>query len=423
MKSRTIRMIVLLASLACAGIITTQIYWVRKAYALNEQRFDLNVNVALHNLAADLQREQQTPQIRQNPVEQISPGCFTVLVPGQIAQPVLQARLVDVLATQSILTDFQYGLSRPSGRDGFQYTGYYHMPGTGESAQPIHAHPGLQRPQSFFAVCFPHRRSYLFSQLTIWVVSSVVLLLVIGFLCYLLWVIFKQRRLQEVQKDFVSNMTHEFKTPLASIRLSADVLKNPGILQQPQRLLNYATIISNEAMQLTAQVDRVLQMSKAEREGLQLQRSEFVFQDLLRAELPHYAKIATAKNGIISMQLPDKPVKYNGDVTHIKNALTNLIDNAAKYCASQPEINIILRNGDGRVSLAVQDNGLGIDKTKQAMLFDKFYRVHTGNVHDVKGFGIGLNYVRIIARAHGGDVTCASQLGKGSIFTLILPLT
>jgi two-component system phosphate regulon sensor histidine kinase PhoR len=218
-------------------------------------------------------------------------------------------------------------------------------------------------------------------------------------------------------------MTHEFKTPLASIRLGADVLKNPNIVNQPQRLLSYATIISNEAMQLTAQVDRILQMSKAESEGLQLNRAEFVWQELLRAELPRYARLAEAREGSVSMQLPDKAIPFKGDIAHLKSALFNLVDNAVKYSFAPPIVQICLKQQDGRLLLAVRDQGIGIDKTSQQLIFERFFRVHTGNVHDVKGFGIGLNYVRIIARAHGGDVICVSQLGKGSTFTLILPLS
>jgi two-component system phosphate regulon sensor histidine kinase PhoR len=423
MKSRTIRVIVVLAMLACAGIITTQVYWVRKAYALSEQRFNLNVNVALRNMASAILRDQGLPPMRYSPVEQVSPGCFTVQINAHVEKTVLEDQLAAALTAQNVVTDFQYGLSANNQSGAMEYAGDHHMPGSGESSVSQRYLPSLKRENHYIAVCFPNRRSYLLSEMTIWAISSIVLLLVMGFLCYLLWVIFKQRRLSEVQKDFVANMTHEFKTPLASIRLSADVLKNPGILKQPQRLLNYATIISNEAMQLTAHVERVLQMSKAEREGLQLNRSEFVWQDVLREELKHYSNLAIAKNGVVSMQLPDRPLKFNGDILHLKNALNNLVDNAVKYCVTRPEIQIILKNGEGRVSVAVRDNGMGIDKTQQGMLFDKFFRVHTGNVHDVKGFGIGLNYVRIIARAHGGEVTCNSQLGKGSTFTLILPLT
>lgn len=423
MNSRTIRIIVILATLACAGIIITQVYWVRKAYALSEQRFNLNVNVALRNVAANILRDQGMRELRHSPVEQISPGCFAILINAHVNKAVLEDQLAAMLTAQNVVTDFQYGLSGAGKGGVMEYTGYYHMSGSGESPVRQPMLPALKREQHYVGVCFPNRRSYLMAELNIWAISSIILLLVIGFLCYLLWVIFKQRRLSEVQKDFVSNMTHEFKTPLASIRLSADVLKNPAIVQQPQRLLNYATIISNEAMQLTAHVERVLQMTKAEREGLQLNRTEFVWQDLLREEMQHYADMAICKNGIVSMQLPDRPVKYNGDVIHLKNALNNLIDNAVKYCVTRPEVQITLKNGDGRIALSIRDNGLGIDKMQQGMLFDKFYRVHTGNVHDVKGFGIGLNYVRIIARAHGGEVTCNSQLGKGSTFTLILPLT
>lgn len=424
MKSRTIRVIVLLTMLACAGIVITQVYWVRKAYALNEQRFDLDVNVALRNVVSTILRDEGIQQARNSPVEETSPGCFAVPINAWIDKKVLAEGLAAAFAEQNIVTDFQYGLSSNDRNSAMAYTGTYHMVRSGAVAPASGRKvPTLNRGDYSITVCFPNRKRYLFSQLTIWAVSSIVLLLVVGFLCYLLWVIFKQRRLSEVQKDFVANMTHEFKTPLASIRLSADVLKNPGILKQPQRLLNYATIISNEAMQLTGHIERVLQMSKAEREGLHLTRSEFVWQDMLREELQHYSNMAISKNGIVSMQLPDKPVRFTGDILHLKNALNNLVDNAVKYCVARPEIQIILKNGDGRVSVSVRDNGMGIDKTQQGMLFDKFFRVHTGNVHDVKGFGIGLNYVRIIARAHGGEVTCNSQLGKGSTFTLILPLT
>jgi two-component system phosphate regulon sensor histidine kinase PhoR len=408
--------------LACVGIISTQVYWVRKAYVINEQRFNLNVNVALRNVATNILKDQGLPQFRYSPVEQVSPGCFVVQINAHVEKAMLEDQMAAAFTAQDIVTDFQYGLSANTQNGAMEYSGYYHMAGSGESPGSGISLPSLKRENHYIAVCFPNRRSYLLAQLNIWAVSSIVLLLVMGFLCYLLWIIFRQRRLTEVQKDFVANMTHEFKTPLASIRLSADVLKNPNILQQPQRLLNYATIISNEAMQLTAHVERILQMNKAEREGLQLNRTEFVWQDLLREELPNFAKMANAKSGIISMQLPDKPVKYSGDILHLRNALNNLIDNAVKYCPTRPEVQIALKNGDGRILLAVHDNGIGIDKTQQSMLFDKFFRVHTGNVHDVKGFGLGLNYVRIIARAHGGDVTCTSQLGKGSTFTLILPL-
>lgn len=424
MKSHNIRITLVLAVLACAGIIATQVYWVRRAYALNEQRFLLNVNIALRNAGEALLKTRERLPSRYNLlVEQLTPGCFVLHINAPVPRGVLEEKLSAALAAQGVITDFQYQLLAGTRSAPVAYTGYFHMPGSGEGPTAVRSLPSLPAGKTYIGICFPHRQSFLRGQMLVWTLFSFVLLLVIGFLAYLIYIIFRQRRLSEVQKDFVANMTHEFKTPLASIRLGADVLKNPNIVNQPQRLLSYATIISNEAMQLTAQVDRILQMSKAESEGLQLNRTEFVWQELLRAELPRYARLAEAREGSVSMQLPDKAIPFKGDIAHLKSALFNLVDNAVKYSFAPPIVHICLKQQDGRLLLAVRDQGIGIDKTSQQLIFERFFRVHTGNVHDVKGFGIGLNYVRIIARAHGGDVICVSQLGKGSTFTLILPLS
>jgi two-component system phosphate regulon sensor histidine kinase PhoR len=422
MKSRNIRIILVLAVLVCAGIVTTQVYWVQQAHALNEERFDLSVQTALRHAADALRRDQARPIAGSSLIEQPSTGCYLIHINAPVPKPVLEETLAASLAAQDVVTDFRYQLSASAQSMPLAYSGYYHMRGSGENAKSAGPAPPPDG-QYFLSICFPHRQGYVRRQMLLWMISSIVLLLAMGFLGYLMYVIFRQRRLSEVQRDFVANMTHEFKTPLASIRLGADVLKNPNIVNQPQRLLSYATIISNEAMQLTTHVDRILQMAKAESEGLQLNRSNFAWQDLLRAEMPRYAQLAEARGGSVSLQLPDKPIVFTGDAAHLKSAVFNLVDNAVKYSLSPPVVQISLQHHDGQVLLAVRDHGIGIDQASQRHIFDRFFRVHTGNVHDVKGFGIGLNYVRIIAHAHGGEVICVSKLGKGSTFTLILPLS
>ncbi len=255
----------------------------------------------------------------------------------------------------------------------------------------------------------------------LWFAASVALLCVIGYLCYLLYTVFRERRLQDVKRDFINNMTHEFKTPLSSIQLCAEVLRQPGIIAHPQRLLSYATIIANETAHLTGQVERILQMEKAEKRGVPVQVQPFTWQGLLGAEIESYRLLAATKGGNVALNMPALPVLFNGDINHLKAALSHLIENAVKYCHTPPDISITLHEGAKAVQVTVQDNGTGIDKAHQRLLFHRFYRVPSGNVHDVKGFGLGLNYVRIVARAHGGDVSVISQLGKGSTFTLTFP--
>lgn len=421
MKSSTIRFLVILALLACIGIIVSQVYWLRRAFALQEQTFNLNVNAALRNVAANIWKDKEIVRPNYSPVEQDSTDFFTVQTNVFVEKDVLQHYLVTAFTQQNIITDFQYGLSDCTKSDSLQYVGYYHMPGTTEKpARPI-KFPHVKRENYYFAVYFPHRRQFLTSQLSVWTIFSFVLLCFIGFLAYLLFIIFKQKRLSEIQKDFVNNMTHEFKTPLSSIQLSADVLKDPSIVGQPQRLLNYATIISNESAQLTAQVERVLQMAHAEKNEIQLKKNRFIWQDLLREEVDSIKHFSGQKEKNVKLVMPDEPEYFFGDVLHLKNAVGNLIDNAVKYCEEQPEIKVTLTAGRSGTHISVADNGIGIDKQHQKLLFTKFYRVPTGNVHNVKGFGLGLNYVRLIVKAHGGTVQCKSELGKGSIFTLSFP--
>lgn len=421
MKSSTIRFLVIMALLACAGIIISQVYWLRRAFALQEQTFNLNVNAALRDVAANIWRDKEIQKPNYSPVERINPDYFIVQTNVFVERDVLQHYLVSAFTQQNIITDFQYGLSDCTKSDSMQYIGYYHMPGTPERVAKIMPLPHIKKENYYFNVYFPHRRQFLTSQLSVWTIFSFVLLCFIGFLGYLLFIIFKQKRLSEIQKDFVNNMTHEFKTPLSSIQLSADVLKDPKILDQPQRLLNYATIISNESTQLTAQVERVLQMAHAERGQLQLKRTRFIWQDLLQEEVDSVLHMHEAKHRQIRLHLPGTPVPYEGDTLHLKNAVGNLIDNALKYCDDCPEIDITLSVSRKDIRISVADKGIGIDRQHQKFLFNKFYRVPTGNIHNVKGFGLGLNYVRLIMKAHGGAINCESKLGKGSIFTLIFP--
>jgi two-component system phosphate regulon sensor histidine kinase PhoR len=360
----------------------------------------------------------QTPAY--SPVEQIAPEYFVVQTNVPVEQDVLKHYLVQAFTDRMVQTDFEFGLSDCTS-DTLEYRGYYQMAG-GKARTAITAgsFPKLKRENYYFGVYFPNRRQFLLSHLSVWTISSFLLLCFIGFMGYLLVIVFRQRRLGEIQKDFVSNMTHEFRTPLSSIQLSAEVLSNPAIIGQPQRLFNYAAIISNQSARLTAQVERVLQMTDAEERGLQLNKTSFIWQDLLEEEVESIRR-GQEGNVLIALHLPEAPVHFSGDIRHLKHAVSNLIDNAVKYSRDEPEVHITLTTTANAVRISIRDNGIGIKRQHQKMLFRKFYRVPTGNVHNVKGFGLGLNYTRLITRAHGGSIECESQIDKGSIFTLTFP--
>lgn len=420
MKNATIRLIFVLAVLSCAGIIATQTYWVQRAYVLEEKEFNLNVNTSLRNVAMKIWEMKRVQPLVFNVVDQVSPDYFIVQINDHIESVVLEHFLRVEFEKRNIITDFEYGLYDCMHDTVMSYH-YVQMSGSNETFDPVMNFPPLTRENYYFGVYFPHRNKYLTSQLSIWILSSLVLLCVLVFLGYVVFVILRQKRLSEVQKDFVNNMTHEFKTPLATIQLSAEVLKNPDIIKKPQRLLNYATIIDNEASQLALQVERVLQMAHAEKGEIQLRKEQIVWQDLLRDVSNNFEHMLLKNEAKIHLDMPEQAIVFSGDKLHLKNAVSNLIDNALKYAAENPEITIRLKESHKEIRVEVSDNGIGIDKAHQKMLFRRFYRVPTGNIHDVKGFGLGLNYVRIIARAHGGEAICNSKVGKGSIFSLIFP--
>jgi two-component system phosphate regulon sensor histidine kinase PhoR len=291
----------------------------------------------------------------------------------------------------------------------------------GKAVASLEQMPVWKNDGYYFAVQFSRIEANLISQMGIWVFSSAVMLIVIFFFVYTLFVILKQKRLSEIQKDFINNMTHEFKTPLSTIAISSEVLRDPLITNTPERLLNYATIIQNETNRLKQHVERVLQMARLENSDVALKREKLDVHELIRDAVQNSALLLQEKNGEIDLQLNAERSWVIADKLHFTNVLFNLIDNAIKYNQQQPRLIISSGNNNGHIFIEVKDNGIGISEENQRKVFHQFYRVPTGNLHDVKGFGLGLNYVKLMVEAHKGKITVNSRLGEGSTFKIILP--
>lgn len=421
MKNASIRLIMILALVVSAGIIITQSYWVRRAYALQETEFNFNVNKALSKVAQDVMTLKEVQLPNYSPVEKITDDYYVVQVNVYIEQTILQHYLEAAFAKQNLVTDFQFGLYDCMSEK-VNYQDWVQVAGGDKKPFKLVEFPNIKRENYYFGVYFPYRQQLLTSQMSLWFISSAVLICVIVFLGYLLFIILKQKRLSEVQKNFVNNMTHELKTPLASIQMSASVLRDEDIVNKPQRLRSYADIILKESTQLSAQVERVLQMAQSDKGKMVLQKEKIVWQDILNNVKDSFDNLVQSKNGSITLTMPEEKVHFMGDRLHLMNVISNLVDNAIKYCETTPDIVICLKTEEGRILISVADNGIGIDKKYHKHLFKKFYRVPTGNVHNVKGFGLGLNYVMSITKLHFGNVSFSSEILKGTIFTLSFPI-
>lgn len=403
--------------ISIAGITVTQIYWVRKAFDIRENQFNRDTKTALGNVARYIFETNQLPVGSNNPVRQVSSNYFIVQVNGPIDASILELLLVTEFEKRNIDADFEYGIYDCV--ENCMVGGNYISPRKVKSVSQFPETPKFPSDTYYFAVQFPHLEANIVSQMGIWGFSSAVTLVVILFFGYTLFVILKQRRLSEVQKDFINNMTHEFKTPISTIAISAEVLKNPAILTTPDRLLSYATIIQTENQRLKLQVERVLQMAELDQEDIGLTLETFDLHELIRDSV---ASRSLSLEGKILLDLKATSSMVLADKLHLTNVIHNLLDNGIKYNQSVPSLNVSTRTlGSHQLELSVEDNGIGIAPHEQSRIFDKFYRVSTGNVHDVKGFGLGLNYVQRIVEKHRGQITVMSSIGKGSTFRVVLP--
>jgi two-component system, OmpR family, phosphate regulon sensor histidine kinase PhoR len=396
------------------------LYWVRRAFDLKEAEFVRTVNAALFNVAYQIYDINNTPSPAANPVKQVSTNYFVVLVNGDIDASLLEFLLRSEFEKRNVKADFEYGVYDCSSEK-MKYGDYVPLQ-TAKEKVTNKKLPSWNHYAYHFGVQFPNREAHLLNQMGIWSFSSFVLLIVIVFFSYTLFVILKQKRLSEVQKDFINNMTHEFKTPISTIAVSTEVLKDPNIIHQPERLLNYTTIIEKENTRLKHQVERVLQMAQLDKDDIGLKKEVVDAHQIIQDAIKNTTLALQEKGGTISLVPSAAQHEFEADRLHLTNLFHNLIDNGIKYCKETPNITITTGNIGKNLIINVQDNGIGISPENQKRVFQKFFRVPTGNVHDVKGFGLGLSYVKSIVEAHKGNIRLESELGKGSMFRICFPL-
>jgi len=275
---------------------------------------------------------------------------------------------------------------------------------------------------NFLLLSFPEVSSHLYKSILLLLAGSVIFtLIILVTFSVTIWVIIHQKKTSEIKSDFINNMTHEFKTPIATISLAVDSIENPKILSLPDKIKYFTGIIRDENRRMNKQVENVLQMAMIDKKDFNLQIREINAHDIIQRSGDHFKLQIEKKMGniILNLNAPN-PVIENDEIQFF-NIINNLIDNAIKYSNESPEVKITTNNASDGINITVQDNGIGISKEAQEKIFDKFYRVSSGNIHNVKGFGLGLSYVKAIVQTFGGKISLKSEPGKGSIFEVYLP--
>ncbi len=340
------------------------------------------------------------------------------------------------LNDQGIDIDYNYGVFS-SGNKSFVIANDHYVV---EDGQPKEILPGYQNnlysskykvnlfptkdalSPGLLMIHFPGKISFVWRTLWANLLGSILFTSIILFcFVYTIYVIFRQKKLSEMKTDFINNMTHEFKTPIATISLAADSINSPMINGNPDKVKRFAGIIKQENKRMNSQVEKVLQMALLDKEDFQLKLTDVNLHEVIGRAVENISLQVEKKEGVVQKNLLAENAYVQGDLTHISNVINNLLDNANKYSPKKPEIFVHTSNIPNGVEVIIEDKGVGMTKEARKHIFDKFYRVHTGDLHDVKGFGLGLSYVKAMVTAHKGQVEVKSELGKGSSFILFFP--
>jgi len=439
MGRRAIATLMLLATLSVIGVVLIQLLWLRQASKYRREQVELNkeqatqlekqfndrVVIALTDVTEQILSITKDPSDLYDAVKQERPNYFAVTINDTVHPYLLEAMLRKEFSRRNIQEDFEYGIY-DCFTDSIVYGNYVTAGGVDVDTVTHSELQKLDKDGHYFGVYFPNRKSTLWEDDRsgwTWIFPTVVTLIVFGFFAYSVWVILKQKKLSEMKNDFIGNMTHELKTPISTIALSSEVLSDPDIIKEPDRLREYARIIRSENERLRTQVERVLQLSTLDKDTLALKRENVDMHAVALDVADHFKLPVKERSTSLTLELNASRALVTGDRVHLTNALTNLVDNALKYGKEGGTIRMATSSKGGEFLISVQDQGIGIRKEDLKHIFERFYRVHTGNVHNVKGFGLGLHYVQHIAQGHGGGVAVISEVDKGSTFTLSLPLT
>ncbi|MDO9256471.1 MAG: HAMP domain-containing sensor histidine kinase [Bacteroidales bacterium] len=422
MKKRTFLIIVSITGFALAGIIFIQFYWIRNAILLQEDQFDNRVRLALKGAVN---------QMYESKADTCVEGLFcsrnchrndSVLNNGlnvEALKPLINAEFAEA----GLQGPYVYGIFTPNALR----LEYISTRGFEEQLLQSKHIASLscifKNDQMVLGAWFPDERNRAMHSIFWWLLTCFILLtvLVFGFI-FTIYSFLRQKKISEMKSDFVNNITHEFKTPIATISLASEMLLKPSVLASETKARKYAGIIYDENIRLKNQVENVLQLATLDRGTFNLKYKSLDIHQHIRKVAESFQLLVKERNGSVKLLLNATNHQSYADSMHIENVISNLLDNANKYSPGIPDITLTTFNRNDHIVIAVEDKGIGISKENQKHIFRKMYRVHTGNLHDIKGFGLGLYYVKRLIEAHNGNINLHSEPGKGSRFEISLPL-
>lgn len=420
MTTRIIRTLIFLGVLAIAGIIFIQGYWVSKTLDLKEQEFHENVTISLRKVAEKIAEYNKSELPKTNLINRRYSNYYYVNINSAIDANILEDLLFQEFEKRNLNTVFEYAVYDCQ-YDMLIYGNFCNISEGSQSFVRSDNLPKFEDLVYYFVVKFPTKGSYLIDTMRQSIAFSILALLAVIFFAYAMWIILRQKQQTELQKDFINNMTHEFKTPISSIKIASDFMATDSTIQSDERLSKYTSIIKQQNQRLNDQVEKVLNIARMEKDQFQLKKVKIdliaYLGDIVKNEQIKFQE----KGGNIVLDATDKELYIRADVLHFSNVITTILDNSLKYCDGKPEAQFEIADTDENFcTIHIMDNGVGIDKESQKKIFEKFYRVPTGDLHNVKGFGLGLYYVKSICDSHRWGLELDSKPGEGTTISITI---
>lgn len=415
MEIKKLNIIITLGFVAIIGILIAQLLWTRQAYNLEDKKFNQTVNIALLEVVEKLSGGKTS--FTESPVQNISNDYYVVNINNEFHPELLEHYLKTEFTRFQINTDYVYALYNCQS-DQMIYGKFVsqHQESPNEKVIKFPKHKNLVY---YFSIRFPDKTTYLISSLRFWYVLTFALIIILLVYVYSIYTIIQQKKFSELQRDFINNMTHEFKTPLSSILLASEALTKQEQIKENPKLQTYTSIITDQSHKLNNHIEKILNIAKNDASGLSLKPQRII----LKPFIQDIAETVKQKNENILIELSiDESISVVADEFHFNNIIYNILDNSIKYCETQPKIIISSLNDAKGLYLKFKDNGIGIPAKNLPHIFDKFYRVNTSKSDEVNGFGLGLFYVKKVVQQHNWKISVENNNDKGITTTLFLPL-
>ena len=416
MKTKNLNIIIVLGLVATIGILVAQLLWTKESFNLEEKKFSQKTHIALLEVVKKLYQGTNSELPSENPINKIANDYYIVNVENDFEPKILEYYLKTEFAKFNITTDFEYAMYNCQS-DEMVYGNYISLTEKLPEKRTVYF-PKHKNLVYYFAIRFPNETTYLFSSLRFWFVLSFALIVILLVYVYSIYTIIQQKKYSELQRDFINNMTHEFKTPLSSILLASNYLNKQKPILEDSKLKKYTEIIIHQSTKLNSHIEQILNIAKSDNAPMKMELKEILISPII-------------KDVVENMQLkhPNLSVKMNAsrDITiqadefHFTNIVYNLLDNSIKYCDINPEITISLKEENNQIKIDFSDNGIGISDKNLTFIFDKFYRIPSTKSNGINGFGLGLYYVKKICTQHHWKLSASNNKDKGITISIVIP--